>query len=95
MKKYFGYIIIIVGIIGFLYFGQEKNQEVEIYKPYQETVSDTSDIMNESFYVEIRGEVKFPGVYLIEEDEIVMTLINLAGGLMEMLIFRRLTLLVK
>ena len=83
MKKYFGYIIIIVGIIGFLYFGQEKNQEVEIYKPYQETVSDTSYVKEEAYFVEIRGEVKFPGVYQIEEDEIVMTLINLAGGLME------------
>lgn len=83
MKKYFGYIIIIVGIIGFLYFGQEKNQEVEIYKPYQETVSDTSYLEEEAYFVEIRGEVKFPGVYQIEEDEIVMTLINLAGGLME------------
>ncbi|MGE4379164.1 MAG: SLBB domain-containing protein, partial [Candidatus Izemoplasmatales bacterium] len=83
MKKYYGYIIIIVGIIGFLYFGQEKNQEVEIYKPYQETVSDTSYVKEEAYFVEIRGEVKFPGVYQIEEDEIVMTLINLAGGLME------------
>lgn len=50
-----------------------ENEEVEILKEEEKTVS--------KCYVDIKGEVKTPGVYLLEEGKRVIDVIKEAGGL--------------
>jgi len=83
VKKYIGYGIVVLGLIGFLYFNSyETTYNVNSYVPYEnENKSKTELLLYD--YAEIKGEVRFPGVYQICENDILITLINKAGGLTE------------
>ncbi|MDT8336285.1 MAG: SLBB domain-containing protein [Candidatus Izemoplasmatales bacterium] len=84
MKKYIGFGIILFGLIGFYFFNQpQEKEEPFLYQAY--AIENTETFENEGgiYYVEIKGEVRFPGVYKIGEDEILKQLIDKAGGLTE------------
>jgi competence protein ComEA len=83
IKNYIAYGLILIGLVGFFYFNnQEKDVDCPIYHPVAEASTATTENL-ELHYVEIRGEVRFPDVYQIEEGEILKTLIAKAGGLTE------------
>ena len=83
MKKYISYFLIIVGIVGFMYFNKQEDSMTQIYQPLN-VIQTTSTIRSEpKSYAEIKGEVRFPGVYMISEGEILRSLIDKAGGLTE------------
>ena len=83
MKKYIYISMIVVGILGFLFV----NESTEISEDQELIVEErqSTDFLEEQelFYAEIRGEVRYPGVYLVPENSIVRTLIESAGGLNE------------
>ena len=83
MKKYLGYGIIIISLIGFFYFNNNSEESTKVYQPYEEVNTNFTQNFEEKYYVEIRGEVRFPNVYEVGEFEILKTLIEKAGGLME------------
>ena len=89
--KYFDYrklifptVIIILYIIGFLYF-EEKTNNIKI--PTQETIiiEKEEPIIEEEIikyiYVDIKGAIKKPGVYKLEENSRIIDAINISGGL--------------
>lgn len=91
--KYFNYkklifptTIIILYIIGFLYF-EDKIKNIEI--PVQETIiiEKEEQIIEEpiikDIYIDIKGAVKKPGVYKLQENSRVIDAINIAGGLLK------------
>ena len=81
MRKYLSYILVLVGIVGFFYFNKQTDEATQVYQPLnviKTTISKESVI---SMYAEIKGEVRFPGVYAIGEGEILKGLIDKAGGL--------------
>ena len=83
-KKYFIYMgvvaVLLVGVFSINFLSndtQEINSNISLVDDSVETT--TKDI--NSFYVDIKGAVKKPGVYIVSEDMIVNDLIKLAGGL--------------
>ena len=83
MKKYISYFLIVIGIAGFMYFNKQEDTVTGVYQPLN-VIQTTSEIKTESkVYAEIKGEVRFPGVYMIYEGEILRSLIDKAGGLTE------------
>jgi competence protein ComEA len=84
MKKYIGYGIILIGLIGFYFFNQpQEKEEPFLYQAYAIENTETFEDEINIYYAEIKGEVRFPGVYKIGEDEILKQLIDKAGGLTE------------
>lgn len=84
MKKYLGFAIILIGLAGFFFLNKpEEKEEPYHYQAY--AIENTESLVgqNEIYYAEIKGEVRFPGVYKISEDEILKQLIDKAGGLTE------------
>lgn len=59
-----------------------KNDETEMYEEV-ESVDDSSEEKKNQIVVEIKGAIKNPNVYWIDEESIVEDLINKAGGLNE------------
>lgn len=47
---------------------------------YVETTSTSSEVSVINFYVDVKGEVKNPNVYMVSEGMLVIDAINLAGG---------------
>jgi competence protein ComEA len=83
MKKYISYLLIVIGIGGFMYFNKQEDSVTQIYQPLN-VIQTTTETKNEvKIYAEIKGEVRFPGVYTISEGEILRALIDKAGGLTE------------
>ncbi|MFW5794786.1 MAG: SLBB domain-containing protein [Bacillota bacterium] len=80
LKDNLGIILIIVGVIGFIYFNNFQDNNNQDYSENEEFVNyeETSDLT-----VEIKGEVINPGIYTVEDGFRVVELINLAGGLTE------------
>ena len=83
-KKYFIYIgivvVLFIGIFGINYLSND-NQEINSNISFvDDSVETTTEDIN-TFYVDIKGAVKKPGVYKVSEDMIVNDLIKLAGGL--------------
>jgi competence protein ComEA len=83
-KKYFIYLgvvaVLVIGVFSINFLSndtQEINSNIAFVDDSVETT--TKDI--NSFYVDIKGAVKKPGVYKVSEDMIVNDLIKLAGGL--------------
>lgn len=83
-KKYFIYIgvvaVLLIGVFSINFLSndtQEINSNISLVDDSIETT--TKDV--NSFYVDIKGAVKKPGVYIVSEDMIVNDLIKLAGGL--------------
>ena len=81
MKKYFSYFLVLIGVVGFMYFNKETEEVTNVYQPLNVIKSTYTDIVKETMYAEIKGEVRFPGVYSIKEGEILRSLIDKAGGL--------------
>lgn len=86
MKKYIKYFYIILIFIAIFCF------YIFIPKEEAEVLPQTLDIKNEElkmdessvfdkYYVDIKGEVKKPGVYEVDKDSRVIDVINIAGGL--------------
>lgn len=83
IKKYSIYILIfiiicLVIVIGFIY-GENTTKKVE-----QPLIEEKDEIVEEeksTYIVDIKGEVKNPGVYEIEENKRIMDVIKMAGGL--------------
>ncbi|MFA7560883.1 MAG: SLBB domain-containing protein [Candidatus Izemoplasmatales bacterium] len=83
MKKYIYISMIVVGILGFLFVNESTEISEDQELIVEERQSTDSSEGQELFYAEIRGEVRYPGVYLVPENSIVRTLIESAGGLNE------------
>lgn len=83
MKKYLSYILLFIGIAGFLYFQNDQIDEQKIKEPLNINYVETTSSQKLSKYVEIRGEVRFPGVYEYQDGEIIKQIIDKAGGLTE------------
>jgi len=82
MKKYISYALILMGLIGFYVFNKQTTEEIKhVYEPYNIVNTIAATEKQVTIYAEIRGEVRFPGVYQIQENEILKILIDKAGGL--------------
>lgn len=76
-----GIIILAVALIVFgcfYYFNDAKANNV--YAEAQECICDC-EASSKEFYVDIKGAVKKPGVYLVNENTIIKDVIEMAGGL--------------
>lgn len=89
VKKYLKFIILFISIIVIIasYFVITKiefsNVNEEVIKEkiaYVETTSEESTSTSNNFYVDVKGEVKNPNVYMVSEGMLVIDAINLAGG---------------
>ena len=92
-RKYWYILIILVCIIGIIFLSNhedEKEVVLEEKKSFEEinlednNIIETKAIENcnqDLFYVDIKGEVKNPGVYEIDSTKRVIDVINMAGGL--------------
>ena len=57
------------------------NDDVIAYVETTNTSETTNEDASNNFYVDVKGEVKNPGVYFVSEGMLVIDAINLAGGL--------------
>lgn len=83
IRKYKAVVILIIGIIGILAvnwdsIGWNETSEVE---EYSETLISTDYNVKEYIMVDIKGEVLYPGLYEVTENQRVGDVINIAGGL--------------
>lgn len=83
-------IVLLLGTICFLvwnsYFKKDKvlleNDDVNLISDTLEKVEDSSNVSEEKYIlVDIKGEVKKPGVYKLKENSRVIDAINVSGGL--------------
>lgn len=72
-------VILIVILISFI--NKEENNEEEINFNTITKTNETTTKENVSFYVDVKGSVKNPGVYEFNENDRVIDAIELAGGL--------------
>lgn len=80
-----GVIIVISSIVWYFYSenkSKEKQNEVTIAEPKSLNLEEKEEAL-EKIRVDVKGEVKFPGVYELDTNCIVMDAITLAGGLNE------------
>ena len=89
VKKYLKIIILFISIIVIIasYFVitklESSNVNEEVIKEkiaYVETTSEESTSTSNNFYVDVKGEVNNPNVYMVSEGMLVIDAINLAGG---------------
>ena len=89
VKKYLKIIILFISIIVIIasYFVitklESSNVDEEVIKEklaYVETTSEEISSTSNNFYVDVKGEVKNPNVYMVSEGMLVIDAINLAGG---------------
>lgn len=87
IKKYkkgiiLGVLIILILIIGIFYSGEVTNKSNEKEIKIEEPKIEENKLEEKVYYkVDIKGEVKNPGVYELEENSRVVDVINKAGGL--------------
>ena len=91
LKRYSKYIIlllvVIVILVSYLLISKIKfNEKIETNDviAYADVTTEeviTSKEEKNNFYVDVKGEVKNPGVYFVSEGMLVIDAINLAGGL--------------
>lgn len=82
-------IVLLLGVICFLvwnsYFKRDillENDDVNLISDTLEKVEDSSNVSEEKYIlVDVKGEVKKPGVYKLEENSRVIDAINASGGL--------------
>ena len=72
-------IVLIISLVSITFLYQE--EPVEIESDYISYVETTTTDNTKTFYVDLKGAVKKPGVYKVKEGTIVNELIKLAGGL--------------
>jgi len=89
VKKYLKLFILFISIIVIIasYFVitklESSNVNEEVIKEelaYVETTSEESTSTSNNFYVDVKGEVKNPNVYMVSEGMLVIDAVNLAGG---------------
>ena len=90
IKKYLKFIITIFVCIFIVCFYfiikgienyKDKDDTNEVVAFVETTTSDETKAEVNNFYVDVKGEVKNPGVYFVSEGMLVIDAINLAGGL--------------
>lgn len=89
LKKHWYLIIILICIIGiFMIVNYEDEKEVileenksfeEVSTPKEETIVQ-SESNSDIFYIDIKGEVKNPGVYEVDSGKRVIDVVDMAGG---------------
>ena len=83
LKKYIWIIIIVLLVIVFIIFNKDSEEiqlEEEIIKT-EENILEEEKIVSEIVKVDIKGAVKNPGVYEVEENSRVSDVIDISGGL--------------
>ncbi len=84
IRKYIGFIILIIGFLGLIISNKDLFLKKENNIPQEfsnELITEIEESSNEEMiYVEVRGEVMYPGVYKVEPNLRVVDVINLAGG---------------
>lgn len=83
LKKYRWIIIIVLLVIVFIIFNKDSEEiqlEEEIIKT-EENILEEEKIVSEIVKVDIKGAVKNPGVYEVEENSRVSDVIEISGGL--------------
>lgn len=77
-----GFLTVGIILISFIYYLNEENPKNSVvYAQNEIMTTENKEKENNSFYVDIKGSVKKPGVYLVTNGNIVQDVINLAGGL--------------
>lgn len=76
MKRY-KQILLTILVILMITILSNCNQEVIITS----NVTETNQVTSEYIYIDIKGEVLLPGVYLVKSDYLLKDVIELAGGL--------------
>ena len=82
LKKYIWIIIIVLLVIVFIIFNKDSEEiqlEEEIIKT-EENILEEEKIVSEIVKVDIKGAVKNPGVYEVEENSRVSDVIDISGG---------------
>ena len=78
-------IIVLIGIVLFIIYylvtNNEKGQYIENDKDIIKEVIEEKEEIKEEVVVDIKGEVKNPGTYVLNNDKRVIDIINEAGGL--------------
>lgn len=83
-KKIIASTLLTIGmiVVSLIYhFNEEEVNNAVVQAKDEVITTDTKVKETNSFYVDIKGFVKTPGVYLVSDDNIVQDVINLAGGL--------------
>jgi competence protein ComEA len=88
IRKYWYIILIVIAFIGYVAFSTESEQVISAHqKEWEESISpiEKEPHVDEAikpllFFVDIKGEIKNPGVYEVNEKSRVLDLIELAGG---------------
>lgn len=83
-KKIIASTLLTIGVIliSFIYYLHEEDVDNSIVYAKDEVVNNETKVdESKSFYVDIKGSVKKPGVYLVNDANIVQDVINYAGGL--------------
>ena len=81
LKKYIWIILIILLLVIFLIKDKEDNIEEEIVKNEEINLEKNVDTTISKIKVDIKGAVKNPGVYEVEENSRVSDIIDISGGL--------------
>ena len=81
LKKYIWIILIILLLVIFLIKDKEDNVEEEIVKNEEIILEENVDTTISKIKVDIKGAVKNPGVYEVEENSRVSDVIDISGGL--------------
>ncbi len=84
LKKYKGYIILGLGILGLIAMNFD-DLKADFFNPaeeYSEILVNTEATTDETEYiiVEIKGEVVYPGIYQVDKNLRVGDVLNIAGG---------------
>ena len=79
------FIFLVGGVVGTIYYfnnkQEEKKPEIILKKKDKKETKEVEEVV--LFQVDIKGEVRTPGIYQIKEGSRVMDVINMAGGLTE------------
>ncbi len=84
-----GLIFIIFFVVNHFFIQKPKSNNEDIFVPTKESIPDATEVFNDKkvkgkrLTVEIKGEVKKPEVYIMEEDSIIKDIIIEAGGITE------------
>ena len=76
------FIVVILAYFLITRFEKDEKENEDVLAYVETTLSeDTIESTERHFYVDVKGEVKSPGVYFVSEGMLVIDAINLAGGL--------------
>ena len=73
------FVLLILVLLGYFYFNS-KEDSIELEEGISK-LEYTTKVTSNNFYVDVKGAVKDPGVYLVSDKDRVIDAITLAGGL--------------